>query len=328
MAAKRVDILGIGLNAADTLIRVPHFPSPDSKLRFLSVQTLLGGQTATAMVACARWGLHARYIGRIGDDEAGTLHTKELRRAGVECHLIRVEHCFSQRSFILVDSRSSERTVLWDRDPRLALRRSDLRRDWVTSARLVHLDGHDPLAGAIAARWAQRAAIPVMADLDTPYPGLSNLLRFLDYPVTSREFPSRITGEKNLLRAVPLLFSRFRFRLLCCTLGSGGAIAWDGTRFWYAPSYRVRVVDTTGAGDLFHAGFAFGLLRGWDWQRTLDFSCAAAGLNCTGPGARGGIRHPREVERLRRTGRRNPPAFAARELEEAAAGWHSRRKPR
>lgn len=328
MAAKRVDILGIGLNATDTLIRLPCFPAPDSKLRFLSVQTLLGGQTASAMIACARWGLRARYIGRIGDDEAGKLHAGEFRRAGVDSHLIRVDRCLSQRSFILVDKRSGERTVLWDRDPRLALRRANLRSDWVTSARLLHLDGHDPRAGAIAARWAQRAGIPVLADLDTAYLGVRELLRSLDFPVTSREFPARLTGEKDLLRALPHLFSQFRFRMLCSTLGRGGALAWDGTRFWYAPSYRVQVLDTTGAGDLFHAGFALGLLKCWDWQRMLDFSCAAAALNCKGMGARGGIGSLREIERLRLTGRRNPPAFRASELKEAAAAWQSRRRRR
>jgi len=328
MAAKHVDILGIGLNATDTLIRLPWFPAPDSKLRFLSVQTLLGGQTATAMIACARWGLRARYIGRIGDDEAGKLHSSEFHRAGVDSHLIRVDRCLSQRSFILVDKRSGERTVLWHRDPRLALRRADLRSDWVTSARLLQLDGHDPRAGVIAARWAQRAGIPVLADLDTVYPGVRELLGFLDYPVTSREFLARLTGERNLLRALPHLFSQFRFRMLCFTLGRGGALAWDGTRFWYAPSYRVRVVDTTGAGDLFHAGFALGLLKGWNWQRTVDFSCAAAALNCTGMGARGGIGSLREIERLRLTGRRNPSAFRAGKLKEAAAAWHSRSRRR
>jgi sulfofructose kinase len=328
MSARFVDIAGIGLNATDIVMEVARFPVADSKTRLLSVQTLPGGQTATAMIACARWGLRTRYIGRTGDDAGGKLHKEELDRAGVESRLIRVQNCASQVSFIFVDKSSGERTILWDRDPRLALRRSDFRRDWVISARLLHLDGHDPRAGVAAARWAHQAGIPVVADLDTVYPGLTRLLHFVDYPVTSRDFPFRVTGEEDLLRALPRIFARYRFRLLCCTLGRDGALAWDGTRFWYARSYRVRAVDTTGAGDLFHAGFAFGLLRGWEWQGILDFSCAAAGLNCTGLGARGGIRPLREIQRFCRTGRRNPAAFSLRELAEAAAAWKSRQERR
>jgi sulfofructose kinase len=328
MRARTVDITGVGLNATDTLIELPRFPASGSKMPPLSLQTLPGGQTATAIVACAKWGLRARYVGRIGDDAAGRMHRAELAHAGVESHLIRVRDCPSQESFILVERQSGERTILCRCDPRLALRRGDLRRGWITSARLLHLDGHDAGAAAVAARWARSAGVPVSADLDTVYPGLPRLLRFVDYPVTSREFPMRLTGEKDPLGALPRLFARYRFRLLCCTLGRDGALAWDGTRFWYAPAYRVRPVDTTGAGDLFHAGFAFGVLKGWDWQRVLEFSCAAAALNCTALGARGGIRPMKEIERLRTAGRRNPPAFSARELAQAARAWQGHRKAR
>jgi sulfofructose kinase len=318
MRARIVDIAGVGLNATDTLIELSRFPASGSKMPLLSLRTLPGGQTATAIVACAKWGLRTRYVGRIGDDADGRMHREELGRAGVESHLIRVRDCPSPQSFILVERQSGERTILWKRDPRLALRRGDLRRGWITSARLLQVDGHDAGAAAVAARWARSAGVPVSADLDTVYPGLPRLLRFVDYPVTSREFPMRLTGEKDPLRGLPRLFARYRFRLVCCTIGRDGALAWDGTRFWYAPSYRVRAVDTTGAGDLFHAGFAFGVLKSWDWQRVLEFSCAAAALNCTALGARGGIRPLREIELLRTAGRRNPPAFSARELAQAA----------
>src|SRR5713101_177280 len=188
ISARIVDIVGLGLNAPDTLIELPRFPASDSKLAYLSARTLPGGQTATAIVACAKWGLRTRYVGRIGDDAAGRMHREELARAGVESHLIRVQDCPSQQSFILVERHSGERTILCKCDPRLALRRGDLRRGWITSARLLQLDGHDTGAAAVAARWARSAGVLVCADLDTVYPGLPRLLRFVDYPVTSREF--------------------------------------------------------------------------------------------------------------------------------------------
>jgi sulfofructose kinase len=86
-------------------------------------------------------------------------------------------------------------------------------------------------------------------------------------------------------------------------------LAWDGTQFHYASAYRIEAVDTTGAGDIFHAGFIYGLLQGWPLQRQLDFACAAAALNCTAVGARGGIQSVESIERLMAAGARCAPAF-------------------
>jgi len=94
-------------------------------------------------------------------------------------------------------------------------------------------------------------------------------------------------------------------------------LAWDGQKFHYAPAYQVNVVDTTGAGDIFHAGFIFGFVQGWPTQRQLEFACAAAALNCTGVGARGGIQPVREIEALMATGVRHTTAFDVAALGQA-----------
>jgi sugar/nucleoside kinase (ribokinase family) len=97
------------------------------------------------------------------------------------------------------------------------------------------------------------------------------------------------------------MHQRYECRVTAATLGQDGVLAWDGKRCYLHPAYRVPVVDTTGAGDIFHAGFIFGLLRGWPLERQLDFACAAAALNCTASGARGGIRTLADVENLMAT---------------------------
>jgi sugar/nucleoside kinase (ribokinase family) len=116
----------------------------------------------------------------------------------------------------------------------------------------------------------------------------------------SRDFPARLTGEGSLRSALQEIARRYGCRLAAATLGPEGVLAWDGREFIHAAAYRVPVVDTTGAGDIFHAGFIYGLLRGWELGRTLDFSCAAAALNCMHEGARGGIRPVETVEALMR----------------------------
>jgi sulfofructose kinase len=309
MPKQRFDILGIGENATDTVLRVPYFPALGSKVESLGTQLLAGGQVATALAACQRWGLRTHYVGSVGDDPYADLHRREFKRLGIPAHLHRATRTLSQMSFILLDDQSGERTIIWKRHQRLALPPSFVQKSWVSSSRLLHIDGHDPSATRKAAAWARAAHMPVVGDFDHWSSDLARLLPLVDYPVTSRDFPLAASGESTLLKALPQLKRRYGFRAICSTLGIDGALAWDGHRFWYAPSYQVRVADTTGAGDLFHAAFSYGILHGWELQRILDFGCAAAGLNCEAQGARGGIADLKKIEQLQRKGKRNRAAF-------------------
>ena len=310
-----VDIVGVGLNATDTIIRLPHFPAFNSKVEFRVSEILPGGQVATAVTACAHWGLKARYVGKIGDDDAAALQREEMRRAGIEAHWIAVQHCQSQSSYILVDDQSGERTVLWKRDARLELLPSDLQREWIVQGRLLHVDGHDCPGATQAARWAREANIPITADLDNLYPGVEALLENVDYAITSREFPARLCGENDFFISLPAIASRFGCRLVAVTLGELGVLAWDRERFYYCPAFEVKPVDTTGAGDVFHAAFAYAHLKGDELPQALEFSCAAASLSCTGMGARGGIASIQKIEELILNGRRGPEAFTPEMLQ-------------
>jgi sugar/nucleoside kinase (ribokinase family) len=319
-AVPLVDVAGIGLNATDTLIHLPHFPNFDSKLRYYSKEVLGGGQTATAMIACRRWGLRARYVGAVGDDTAGDFQEREMRREGVEAHWLRRRGVSSQDAYILVDSTTGERTILWNRDDSLAVRPDELRPEWFTRARLVHVDGHDTAAAAAAAGWARAAGIPVTADVDNLYSGIEKLLANVDYLISSEEFPARMTGTEDLPEALVALRRVHGCRVVGATLGKRGVLAWDGRQFHYHPAFQVVTRDTTGAGDVFHGAFAFALVRGYALPRALEFSCAAAALNCTAPGARGGIRPVAEIEALVRTGERQRAAYDDTRLKRAVRG--------
>jgi len=309
----KLDVVGVGLNATDTLIPVAHYPSRGSKIEFRSAKVLPGGQVATAMIACQLWGLRARYIGKVGDDIAAELHRSEFSRLGVEAHLFTAPGCHSQQAFILVDD-GGERTVLWKRDDRLTLRPEELQQEWIVNARAIHVDGHDTAAASVAAGWARAAGVPVVADLDELYPGVEKLLNSVDYLITSRDIPGRLTEENDLRKSLPALKERFRSRLTAATLGEEGVLAWDGTSFHYAPAFRVDTIDTTGAGDIFHAAFIYALLQGWPLPRQLDFACAAAALNCTALGARAGIQPVAAIEHLIATAARHARAYETSSL--------------
>jgi sulfofructose kinase len=291
------------------LILVPEHPAVGSKVESQSVSVLPGGQVATAVIACRSWGLRTRYVGKLGDDAAAQLHRQEFALAGVEAHIPTAHDCASQQAFILVDPQG-ERTVLWRRDHRIALQPGELRREWIENARALLVDGYDTRAAITAARWAQDAGIPVIADLDAAYPGIEDLIESIDFLIVSRDLPRQITNQTELRNSLPALERRFGCRLTAATLGTDGVLAWDGAQFHHARAYRVETVDTTGAGDIFHAGFIYALLQGWPLPRQFDFACAAAALNCTAVGARGGIRPIEEIEELMVKGRRYPETGA------------------
>ena len=314
MNDSRVDLVGVGLNATDTVIPLVHFPERGSKSEYHSMTVLPGGQVATTVVACQQWGLQTRYVGKLGDDAAGALHRAEFERTGVDSKLVIVEGGVSPQSLILVDS-AGERTVLCRRDERLILQPGDLHRDWIVNARALHVDGHDTEAATVAAQWAKEAHVPVIADLDEVYPGVDELLANVDYLIASRDFPCRLMREASLERALKAMQRRYKCRLTAATLGQDGVVAWDGKQLHYAAAFQVPVADTTGAGDIFHAGFIYGLLQGWPLTRQLEFACAAAALNCTAVGARGGIATREAIEEMVDVGVRYPAMWPVERVE-------------
>jgi len=307
----RVDLVGVGLNATDTVIPLTTFPARGSKVEYRTANVLPGGQVATTVVACQNWGLKTRYVGKLGDDLAATLHREAFARAGVEPQILTVPGGASAQSLILVDG-GGERTVLNRRDDRLALQPAELDRDWIVNARALHVDGYDTAAATQAARWAREAGVPVVADLDEIYPGVEDLLENIDYLIVSRDFPSRLMQEPDLEKSLRQMQSRYGCRLTAATLGPDGVATWDGRELLYTAAYQVPAVDTTGAGDIFHAGFIYGLLQDWPLTRQLDFACAAAALNCMSVGARGGIQPLQSIENLMATGTRYQSVSYAR----------------
>jgi sugar/nucleoside kinase (ribokinase family) len=297
---QKVDLVGVGLNATDTLIPLTTYPARGSKVEYRNASVLPGGQAATTVVACQTWGLSTRYVGKLGEDDAGRLHRDAFARAGVEAQLTTVPGGASPQSLILVDE-GGERTVLCRRDERLLLQPSDLRREWIVNARALHVDGYETAAATVAAGWAREAGIPVIADLDELYRGVEELIENIDYLIVSRDFPCRLMSDSNLESALRRMQIRLGCRLTAATLGEEGVLAWDGSQFHRRAAFRVPVVDTTGAGDIFHAGFIYGLLQGWGLDRQLDFSCAAAAMNCMASGARGGIQSVEAIEDLMAT---------------------------
>ena len=308
------DVVGVGLNATDTLLIVPHFPAYAGKVPFEEEVMSPGGQVASAMVACARLGLRAKYIGTIGDDERGRIQMESLRGTGINLDHVQLrQNCPNQSAYILIDRATGERTVLWRRDDCLRIDPEQILPEQIACARLLHIDGHDTPAVERAAAIARSLGIPVTVDVDTIYHGFDRVLPHVDYLVASSEFPPAWTGQNDPFKALELMQREYGMKVAAMTLGAHGALARENGEFFYSPAFVVNCVDTTGAGDVFHGAFCYAVLQEMAMRDALEFSNAMAALNCTALGARGGIRGLEEIRGLMaRAERRVHPEFAAR----------------
>jgi sulfofructose kinase len=305
------DVVGVGLNATDTLLLLPQFPAYGGKVPFEEEILSPGGQVASALATCARLGLRAKYIGTVGDDERGRVQMESLREAGLNLDHVQVRTgCANQSAYILIDRTTGERTVLWRRPEALRLDPEEIAPQQITCARLLHIDGHDTAAVARAAEIARRASIPVTVDVDTIYPGFEHVLPNVDYLLASAEFPGRWTNERDPFKALERIQNEYGMRCAGMTLGAFGALARMEGRFFYSPGFVVDCVDTTGAGDVFHGAFCYAVIERLSMEEALDFSNAMAALNCTALGARGGIGTAAEARALMsRAERRSHPDF-------------------
>ncbi len=297
--SKPFDAVGFGLNAVDHLIVVPKYPPFDTKTRLLEHKLSAGGQTATAMVSLQRLGFKTAYAGRFGSDPEGHFGLQTLKDEGVNIeHAEMVNGSATQIAFITIEEQTGERTIVWDRDDRLAYKPDEAPRDFGSQGRVLHLDAHDPTACVVVARDAKEAGTIISADIDNIYEGLPELLPYIDILLGSKEFPNRVTGIRGARESLIELQNRFGSAIVGMTLGDQGAIVYCEGSFIESPAFIAPggCKDTTGAGDAFRGGFLYGLLSGDDLETSMKFGNAVAAMKCSMLGARPGLPNRQQLE--------------------------------
>lgn len=295
------DVLGFGEHSIDEIYRLPTLPrdGESTKIPITAHARCPGGQVATTLSACVALGLRAAYSGAFGDDENSRAIRAALEGAGVDLASCVVRHGSGRYAVILVEEPTGERIVLWHKDPAVVLRPDDVTPALVSTAALVHVDAVDMNVSLRAARLAREAGVPVTSDIDAVTDDTWPLLEAVSVPILAEPAAHQLTGEADLERALRQLRRRHA-GLLCVTCGERGSVLLAGDTFHHQPSFSVPVVDTTGAGDVFRAGFIYALLRGDSPDTMLRFANAAAALSCTREGALGSGPTRDEVERLMR----------------------------
>ena len=307
-----VAVIGLGWCACDRIYQVERYPAQGGKTRVRGVLDQGGGQVASALVALARLGHRVRIIGKRGDDAEGERIEQEFRAAGVDtAGLIAVPGARSQLSLILVPAAGGERTIFVQRGPEIDLAPADIAPALLPEAPyLLLIDGHELEACLLAAAHCRAHGGRVVLDAEYCAPGTAALLPLVDELVADESFPVKLLGADageppDAPATLAALLATGTGRVTV-TLGARGAVSWDGRCLLRQRAFAVPVVDTTGAGDAFHAGICHGLLAGLDAAATLRFACALAGLKCGAPGGRSGLPSLAEVEALLAKGRLRP----------------------
>jgi len=282
---KKFDVVGIGRNCVDYLAVLPNLPAPDSKVPMKEFRKVGGGQATTALVALSRLGLKTAYVGVVGDDPGGRLVLDGLRKEGVDVTNVVVAGDLSTpAALIFVDEAASTRTIAYQPTSPGRLKSSSIDMDLVLSTRCLMIDPHETLFGLELAPLAKARGIPIIYDAEHMAEGFYEMLATADYIIGSEDVIQTleaVTPEEALNRLLS-----FGARAAVITLGAKGSIALTANGLIRCSAYRIEVVDTTAAGDAFHAGFAYGILKSWELKKILTFSNAMGALVCRALGGR------------------------------------------
>lgn len=292
--AGAIQVFGLGQCCIDYLGRIESFPPPDSKCEFSGLVVQGGGPVATALVALARWGSSCAIAGVVGDDDFGSLIRQELEQEGIDIEGLRVrEDRDSQFSFVVAEPGLGRRTLFWRRPTGSPPTADEVDHDLLRRSEVFYTDGIFPEASLAAAKTAKDAGVQVVVDAGSLREGRLELASLSHHFITGEDFASSFAKGVYPIEVCHRL-AEMGPTVVGVTLGERGYVAVAEGIEIERPAYPVEAVDTTGCGDIFHAGYTYGLLRGWNVEKRLDFGAWAASRVALKLGGRTAIPAPEE----------------------------------
>ena len=293
-------VVGLGQACVDYLGRVPVYPEEDQKVELLDIQQQCGGPASTAMVTLARLGVKTSFLGSVSDDPFGVKIVEGLKKENnVDFRFLKITPGYtSQFAFIAISKSGGHRTIFWHRGSVPHLEPRDIDISPFSNAEILHLDGLMVEASIEAARQAKKLGIKVVMDAGTMREGSRELAALTDVLIASEKFPQPLVGKnaspENGLHALHNLGPG----VVVITMGQRGSVGWDGNNLIWQKAFPVHAVDTTGAGDVYHGAYIYGMLQGWEMRKCMRFASAASAIKCKAIGARAGIPGLKEIEAL------------------------------
>lgn len=293
------DVCALGCVCWDYVGIVEEYPELDEKALLTDLIQMGGGLSATAMSAVAALGGKARIFGRMGDDDFGDKIAAAFDAEGVDHSGIEVlPGITSQFAFCVAHKSSGRRTIFWKPGTYERMLPGEVDLAALTDCRCLLIDHHHLRAAVEAGHYARAHGVPVVSDIERVQPGAEEFVAASDYPIVPRRFARDLTGQTDLRLAADKLLD-LGPQVVIITQGEEGVTAFLRQGEIHQPAFQVEpIVDTTGAGDVFHGVFAYGLALGQDLPEALRFAAAAAALSCRGLGGRGALPTMAEVTAL------------------------------
>ena len=292
----QVEVVGLGQASVDYLGRIPRYPDEDEKVELEVLEIQCGGPASTAMVTLSRLGVATAFIGSFSDDSFGNAIRQGLDREGINAHFSKVTPGYrSQFAFISISPTHGKRTVFWHPCTAPQVAREDIDLSQFPKAQILHLD--DLMIGAAleAARQAKNRGLLVVLDAGTFREGILDVIPLVDVLIASERFHRPFLGpDKGPEEALLTLFEYGPGEVII-TRGHRGSLGWDGRRIRVQEAFPVNAIDTTGAGDVYHGAYIYGVLQGWAMKEKMRFAAAVSAMKCQSVGARKGIPSLSEV---------------------------------
>jgi len=288
-----LDVLCVGHASYDITMAATHHPQADEKMLANAMQLAGGGPAANAAVCIARLGGKAAFCGYLGHDLFGETHLKELKREGVDTSLVVRGDYPTPVSQILAKPDGSRSVINFKVDtPTLTANAIATPKP----AKIIMFDGHEPSLSQHLCQWAKRHGMITVLDAGSLHQGTRALTKTIDYLIASEKFSSQLTEADDSRIAL----QRLRKHTACAviTMGNKG-LSWSRkNEYGGMHAFEVDAIDSTGAGDAFHAAFAYGMSQHMAWDALLRYASAAGALACTKLGARTSLPDAGQVEAL------------------------------
>lgn len=301
-----LEVIGIGKPCVDLIVKVDHLPNRDESLPMEDYTMQGGGKVPTALVAAARLGCKAGFVGKVGRDTFGNFIAEDFLNHGIDVtYLAREEGKTSPFSVVLSDSQGQGRSIIWEKGTVGELKWEEVNQDYLKQAPYVHLAGSSPGEQKIA-RVARENGSRVVYDADFYEETVEEILSFVHVLIPSQQFAASY-AQKKLVSIQDYLevakdLSKFGAEIVIITLGKEGAVGYYQNRGFHQPAFPVPALDTTGAGDVFHGAFIAGLLQRLAVEDCTKFASAAAALKTLALGGRAGIPTLGDIQKFLATG--------------------------
>ncbi len=274
----------------DARIFIKEFPKPDGEAKTSRFNFGGGGSAANVAVGASRLGVKSGFIGSLGFDTFGKALLAELESEGVDVTHVKIDPTIESGLTFIVINKRGQVMMFGYTGASDKLFPSDLDKDYISSAEHLHITGLSFDTTLQASKIGKKSGTVVSFDpgrlmSKVKFKKISQILEHVDQILLNHEEAKNLTGKDNYEISAKILLQKGP-KIVIIKRGSKGVFAMTAKNKFNTPAYPVNVLDTTGAGDAFSAGFITAKLEGKSLEDSIKFANATASLKIKKIGAR------------------------------------------